>query len=402
MKVLQINATYATGSTGVIVQDISEYSTIANIQSYVAYPKGHGNAKDNFYEIGSILDHKLHAILCRIAGKQGYFSYWSTKRLIDYIAKISPDIVHLHNIHSNYINTNMLFAYLAKKNIATVITLHDCWFFTGGCFHYTTTGCQKWKHLCGNCPRRMEDFPALLYDASREILEDRVKYLSAIPNLTLVGCSKWIAGELAQSRLKDVARITYIHNGIDLDIFKPRQSNLKKRLNIEDKFVILGPATKWLSAINKGTLDYFVANLPNDTVLLLFGVNGSDEVQSTNVIYYGYTQNREELAELYSAADVMVNCSHEDTLSTINLEAQACGTPVVTYDATGNKETVDGKCGWAIESGNFHTLFIKTMNIKKMGKALFSSSCLKFITEHFEKGCSYNNYIKLYQQLHSV
>lgn len=398
MKVLQINAIYGRLSTGTIMQQIQECSYAHGIDSYVAFPKGLGKADEWSYEIGSKFDHKVHAALSRIAGKQSYYSYFATKGLLKYMDELQPDIVHLHNLHSNYIHLNMLLEYLAKRDIITIITMHDCWYFTGGCFHYANAGCNRWQHSCGNCPKQKQDTPALLYDASASILRDRAKYLNAIPRLTIVGCSEWVASECKKSVLKH-KDICYIHNGFDLSIFKPSPSDWRELSGIGNKFVILAPAGKWLSTVNKKTYDYFVSNMTDDMVLVLFGCKTINPNAPSNVKQIGFIRKPQKMAEIYSAADVLVNCSREDTLSSLNLEAQACGTPVVTYDATGSRETVDGRCGFAVETGNYNALFDKTNKIKRIGKEYLKENCIKWIVNNFEMNNSFMKYVDLYKKV---
>lgn len=400
MKVLQINAIYGTLSTGTIMKQIQECSRSHGIEAHVAFPKGLGIPDKWSYEIGSVLDHKIHAALSRIAGKQAYYSSCATKNLLHYMDELRPDIVHLHNLHSNYINLNMLLKYLAKHDIITVITMHDCWYFTGGCFHYANAGCSKWQTGCGNCPKQKQDTPALLYDASASILRDRAKYLYAIPRLVMVGCSDWVANECRKSVLKH-KDIRTIHNGFDLSVFKPSPSDWRERLGIGKKFVILGPAGKWLSAVNKETYDYFVSNMADDMVLVLFGCKTINPNAPSNVKQIGFIRDSKEMAEVYSMADVMVNCSREDTLSSLNLEAQACGTPVVTYEATGSKETVDGVCGFAIETGNYIELLEAVKHVKSIGKQYLSQLCRERIQAEFELNKSFRKYISMYKQAYS-
>lgn len=397
MKVLQINATCGIGSTGIITMEIAHECIQNHIQAYVAYPRGFGRVDYGVegYEIGSWLDHKLHALLSRIAGKQAYFSKGPTRRLLRYIGSIKPDVVHLHNLHSNYIHLDMLLEYLAVNRIKTVITLHDCWFFTGGCFHYASVGCEKWKMHCDDCIKRFEDTPAYFMDASYRIHSDRIKYLSRIEDLTFVGVSEWIARQVGESRLKETGRITYIHNGFDLQMFRHRVSDLAPWLGLEGKFVILGPATKWLQAINRDTLRYFSEHIPDDAVLLLFGASSKQGGLPSNVRLFGYTTGRMIMAQLYSMADVMVNCSREDSLSSINIEAQACGTPVVTYDATGNRETVEA--GFSVPAGDYSRLFEETMRIYMQGKEAYSDRSRRFVELNFDRNSNYGKYISLYR-----
>lgn len=397
MKVLQINAIYGYGSTGVITKAIQQCCLDNGIDAYVAFPKGQGVPNDHTYEIGCAWDHKVHAFLMRIFGKQAYFSHCPTKGLLRFIDKLQPDIVHLHNLHSNYIHLNMLLRYLAEKDIATVITMHDCWYFTGGCMHYASMNCQRWQTGCGHCPV-WKSFPSWFFDSTTSVLKDRKKYLDAIPRLTIVGASEWIANEARKSVLKE-KYICYIHNGFDLSVFKPTPSDRRKQLGIDDRFVILGPANKWLLPVNKPTLDYFIENMTDDMVLVLFGNPNKNESLPKQVIQLGYTSSRQEMAELYSMADVFVNCSREDTLSSLNLECQACGTLVVTYDATGSKETVDGNCGFAVPTGDYEGLWDKVLEIKDKGKESFSSQCVEWVSSHFDKKRNYERYIELYKKI---
>lgn len=400
MRIVQINAIHGSLSTGVIMADIQRRCIDNGIDAYVAYSLLSIPEKMvvNGIRIGNAFDEKMHALLSRVCGKQGYFSTLSTIRFIRQLDTIKPDIVHLHNLHNNYINLNLLLRHLAKHDIATVITMHDCWYFTGGCYHYTDVGCHRWQSGCGHCPKRFQDIPAYLCNSSARILKDREKFLNAIPRLYIVGCSKWVAEEARKSVLRN-CNIRYIYNGFDLDVFKPSPSVIAKRLGIEGKFILLGPASKWLSEVNQETLRYFVKALPSECVLVLFGAKNTYQTVAKNVILYGYTHSREEMAQLYSMADVMVNCSREDTLSSLNLEAQACGTPVVTYEATGSKETVDGECGFAVKTGNAKRLFEYVELVKNNTKAYYSAACRTWIENNFNKELNYQLYIDLYKEI---
>ena len=393
MKAFQINAVYGHGSTGVITRDIEQLCESSGIECYVASPDPKvRNAKRGFL-IGNALDHKLHALLSRINGKQAYFSRWATRRLLRFIDEIEPDVVHLHNLHSNYIHLNMLLQYLAKKDIRTIVTLHDCWFYTGGCFHYTAAGCMRWLEGCGHCPKKRQDTPAYLWDCSASILADRKKYLLAIPRLTVIGVSEWISNEAKRTFFADTPVVT-IRNGVDLDVFKPTSSDLRKQLGLEEKYIILGPASKWLQPVNKSVLTYFSEHMQPDEVLLLFGATDCSMPMPENVRLYGYTKNREELAALYACADVFVNTTREDSLSLINVEAQACGTPVVTFDATGPKETVDGIISLSVVVGDEKKLYSAVQTIKYSMQA---HSCMQFVQDSYEMMGNYQKYIKLYK-----
>lgn len=394
MKVLNINAVYGAGSTGVIVHDIHKLLLKNGVESYVAYSTSYSKRVENGYQIGGKIGKKLHAFLCRINGKQAYFSRHSTKKFIRYIEKINPDIVNLHNLHSNYINLNMFLKHLAEKDIKTVVTLHDCWFFTGGCFHYTNEGCFKWKEACGNCPKKKKDTPAFLFDCSAKILKDRKTCFGAFKNLTAVGVSDWITNE-SKTIFKEAITI---HNGVDTETFSDVQSDIRKSLNIEGKFVILGPASKWLASHNMEALKTLRNSFSSDTEIILFGCpSGANLPQGVRGI--SFIRDAEKLAEVYSSADVFANVTREDSLPTINLEAQSAGTPVVTYDATGAKETVNGECGFSVETGNIEEMIEKIRFIKEKGRDFFKEDCRNWILAEYDREKNYLKYLELYRKL---
>ena len=399
MKVMQINAVYGVGSTGVIVEDLHNLSLENGIDSYVSYSTTNKNPDEikNGYIIGGTLGKKIHAVLSRVGGKQAYFSSFATKKLIKHIENVNPDIVHLHNLHSNFVNLNMLLKSLGKKDISTVITLHDCWFYTGGCFHYTSVGCSKWKESCGNCPKKMQDTPALLKDNSAKILADRKKYFAKIKNLSVVGVSQWIANEGEKTIFKG-RNVSDIYNGIDTEFFVPTPSDFRKKYGLEDKFLILAPASKWLKPINKETFETVSNNLPSDCIIVMLGCTESQKIGlPPNVLALDYIKDRDELKKVYSACDVFANCTREESLSLVNVEAQSCGTPVVTYGNTGVQETVNNKCSFSVESGNEKNFLEAILKIKEIGKENFSEDCIKWVKQRFDRDENYRKYIELYK-----
>lgn len=397
MKVVHINAVYGATSTGTITKDLHTLSLDSGIDSYVVYSYANQNPQ-NGYKMGGRLQRKWHALLSRINGAMGYYSRLSTLKLLGFLNKIKPDIIHLHNLHGCYINLNLLLRYAAKKDLSVVVTLHDCWFYTGGCYHYTLANCQKWKSECGACPQRYSGTPAYVVDYSKKILRDRIKYFGSINRLYVVGVSQWITDEAMRNVFKN-KRCLRIYNGVDLSIFKPTLSDLKKTHGIEDKFVILGPATKWLNPINSEALRYISEKMTADMVFMIFGVPTHIESPYSNVIFVPYITDRIQLAELYSSADVFINCTREESLSLINVEAQACGTPVITYRNTGVQETVDGECGYSVENGDVEEMFSYIQLIYQQGKSVYSQKCINWVAKKFEINGNYNEYINLYREI---
>lgn len=397
MKIVQINAVYGFGSTGIIVKDIQSACEAEEIECLVVYVQGRGPVK-NTYKIGNYLSNKLHALFARISGKQGYFSYISTWKLLRFLDKYKPDVLHLHNLHSCYINLPMLLKYASRHNIPVVVTLHDCWFYTGGCSHYTSVGCDKWLHKCGKCPLRYSESQSLLWDGSSQILSDRYKLFGNISKLAAVGVSQWITDEAKKTVFKNATCIA-IRNGVDVDFFRPTESDFRKRYKLENKFIILAPANKWFLPINKETLEYVTSQLSDDMVIVFFGSGTPSIPLTSKMLNIGFISSREEIRDLYSAGDVLVNCTREESLSLLNVEVQACGTPVITYANTGVKETVDGICGFAVENGNPQVLVKHINTIKENGKQAYSEKCIEWVKHSFDKYKNYSLYVNLYKSL---
>lgn len=397
MRISQINAVYGYGSTGTIVKDLQSRCKQDGIECEIVYSQSRDMVEAG-YHIGNIVSNKLHAFLSRIAGKQGYFSWLPTLRLLKHYDEYKPDIIHLHDLHGSYINVPMLLRYATKKDIAVVITLHDCWFYTGGCSHYTHSNCFRWKESCGNCPQRNWEFKSLIYDASTTKLQDRERLFGAIQNLIVVGVSQWIVDEAAHKVFKNAKQIT-IHNGIDTEFFHPVDTDFRRKHNLEDKFVILAPANKWFLDINRQTLEYFASHMTDDMRMVFIGKGVDTSRMTDRMINLGFVSSRDEIRAIYSACDVLVNCSREESLSLLNIEVQSCGTPVVTYANTGVRETVDDNCGFAVEDGNPEAAWKAMMNVREKGKAYFSASCRYWAKQEFDVNINYRKYIDLYRQI---
>ena len=398
MKISIINAIYGRGSTGVIVKDLQEFCMQSSIEAEIVYTQPYDLKLPYTFHMGNTLSNKLHALFSRVSGKQGYFSFLSTMKLIKHYDEFRPDIIHLHNLHNNYINLPMILKYIAKKNITLIITLHDCWFYTGGCTHYTSVDCFKWKDSCGTCPKRKGEVKALLFDGTSETLKDRYELFDKINHKYAIGVSQWIVNEAKQTVFK-TAICDSIHNGIDTKFFHPTESAIRESLGIEDKFVILAPSNKWFLEVNRHTFDYFASRLTDDMCMVFIG-NGCDDSRLTNkMINYGFVSSREEIRDVYSMADVLLNCTREESLSLLNVEVQACGTPVVTYSNTGVKETVDGKCGFAVENGNPDEMWHAMMKIKELNKTHYSANCISWVNKVFERHKNCMKYINLYNSI---
>lgn len=355
MRVVQINGG-AKGSTGKIMMGIAEVARAQGHEVMCASPITTTNRDAGedcgYYRIGTFNSRRVNVALARITGFNGCFAWFETYKLLKKIDEFKPDIIHLHNLHDSYINLPMLFSYIKKHNVPTVWTLHDCWAFTGQCPHFTMVKCDKWKAGCYGCPQYKE-YPASLYDNTKKMWQLKKKWFTGVKNMTIVTPSEWLAGLARESYLKQYP-IVVINNGIDLNVFKPTHSNFRKQYGIPgDKYIVLGVSFAW--GYRKG-LDCFVEmaeKLGEQYQIVLVGTD--DEIDKNlphNIISIHRTQNQKELAEIYSAADVFVMPTREENYPTVNMEAIACGTPVVTFDTGGSPEMLDDKTGIVVEAND--------------------------------------------------
>ena len=399
MKVIEIN-TVLRGSTGHIMQNIAKICNKNNIQCYMAVPKGRHNKKinnDNIIYIGNRFSEDLHLLLGRLTGFQGCFSYFSTKQFLKKIKKIKPDIIHLHNLHNCYINLPLLFEYIKKNNIKVVWTLHDCWSFTGKCPHFQISKCNKWKKDgCNHCPQ-YKNYPQMYFDNSKKMYNLKKKWFLGVKNLTLVTPSKWLLNLTKQSFLKPYP-IKVINNGVDLNIFKPVKNNFREQYNIQNKYILLGVAFPWSK--RKG-LDVFCElskRLENKYQIVIVGTNDNiDKLLPNNIIAIHKTNNQQELAKIYSAADLFINPTKEENYPTVNMESIACGTPVLTFDTGGSKEMLDNTCGDYVDCNDIDSLIKKIKEICETKK--YSTKACQKKSKEYNMNDRFEEYIKLYKNL---
>lgn len=400
MVVLQINAVGQTSSTGRNCKEISEYiNQNTEHQCYTAFAAG--IVDEWSYMIGNKIEHKLHGLMSRVTGKQAYFSKNETRKLIKYIQNISPNIVVLGNLHGNYINFPMIMEYLNKKSIPVVAVLHDCWFYTGKCCHYTVDNCYRWKQQCGNCPSLKKYNKSWFFDKTTDMLNDKKKYFNSNPRLGVVGVSEWITQEAKKSPVFKYAKeMTRIYNWIDMDIFYPRRANsLKERLMLSDKQIILCVASGW--SRNKGldTIIHISEMLEEYQKLIIIGDINEKVDFGKGVIHLPTTSSMDMLAEYYSIADVFIQPSLEETFGKVSAEALACGTPLVCFDSTANPELIGEGCGKIVKVGDIDGMYAAINQILEKGKDFYSNNCINFAKKNFEKETNIKQYISLFERL---
>ena len=357
MRVLFINAVCGTGSTGKICAELAEKYELDGCEVKIAYGR-HAYVPEKYQKyavrIGSDLDVKLHAVLTRLTDKHGLGSKKATKEFLEWAEEYSPDLLWLHNIHGYYINYEMLFAWIKKHpEMEVKWTLHDCWAFTGHCSHFSFVKCYQWKSKCEKCVQK-DSYPTSFVDNCKDNFLRKKDTFTGVNNMTIITPSKWLADLVKESFLGDYP-VEVIHNTINTNIFKQTPSDFRQRYGIENKKMILGVANVWEE--RKGFDDFIKlsAMLDERYVIVLVGLNDKQlKNLPKNIIGIKRTNGQKELAEIYTAADVFVNPTYEDNYPTVNLEAQACGTPVITYRTGGSPESVPEE--YVVEVGEIKQL----------------------------------------------
>lgn len=343
MRIAFLNA-YGNGSTGRIVDKLKEICESNGMEVLSIFAR-ETCARNDATTINSLnkWDFYLDAFLSRVADNHGLNSIYSTKRVIEHLVRFKPDLIHLHNLHGYWINYKMLFDYIKRNDIKVVWTFHDCWNFTGHCTHFDFVKCDKWMSGCYNCPQ-LKEYPASVgYDGSkRNYISKRDSY-TGVKNLVIVTPSEWMKSKVEKSFLSGY-EVKIINNGIDINVFKPCPDHEMKKAILSNGFdkVILGVAATWNE--RKGLRDILtVAGKEPNWFFVVIGTVPDQSIlrnQYANVHFIDRTDNVQTLAKWYSTADVLANPTREDTYPTINLEAMACGCPVVSYATGGSVEII--------------------------------------------------------------
>ena len=393
MKVVQINATCGKGSTGKICVEISMLLNERKIENYILYSGSESDYPQGI-RFGTASQIKFESLRSHINGLYGFNSRHITKKILRQLDIIQPDIVHLHNLHGHNCHLGILLGYLRKHHIKVFWTFHDCWAFTAYCPHFTMVKCDRWKCGCHDCPQYREY--SFVFDRSKKLYGLKRSAISGL-DLTVIAPSKWLA-DLAKESFFGEYPINVIHNGIDLDIFRPVSSDFRKKHNIPDNVhILLGVAFDW--GVRKG-LDVFAelsSRLPSDKYkIVLVGTNSEiDKSLPKNILAIHRTANQEELAEIYSAADVFVNPTREEVLGLVNVEALACGTPVVTFDTGGCPEVIDSKSGVAVACDDTDALEMEIIRVCEK-HPFTAENCIER-AKQFDKDKKFFEYIRLYE-----
>ena len=388
MKIVQIN-TFPYKATGSIMMSIHNKLQEMGYESYVVWGRGRDAQNEQEIVIKDDFEMKLHGIYTRLTDKTGFASSKSTRKLLEKLEEIKPDIIHLHNIHGYYLNIELLFEYIKSNNIKVIWTLHDCWPFTGHCAYFDQVRCERWKTGCYKCPQK-HTYPASKFLDNSRWNWERKKELFTGAEITLVTPCEWLKEIVGLSFLKEYS-VEVIYNGIDCNTYHPKETDFEKKYNLAEKYVILGVASEWTE--RKGLKDFIeLSKLLDDKYkIVLVGLEKEQIKKLPNqMIGIERTSSVEELVGIYSRANLFFNPTYEDNFPTTNIEAIACQTPVVTYTTGGSPEAIDSNTGYVVEKGNIQEVF----------KIITSGEKLKIknIRECFTKQKMISRYLELYER----
>ena len=394
MKVLQINSICGIRSTGRICTDLAEMLNGNGHACKLAYGREPvpGEHRKHAVRIGSNRDVYRHAAESLLFDSAGFGSRAATYGFIDWIERYNPDIIHLHSIHGYYINMEVLFEYLANANRKVVWTQHDCWAFTGHCPYFTAAHCERWKTGCHDCPQQTKYPMSYVLDRSKRNWNRKRELFTSVRNMTIVTPSKWLAGLAGESFLGKYP-IRVIRNGVDTGIFKPDPGDFRERYSLEGKRMILGVASVWEE--RKGLKDFVRLSemLDEESRIVIAGLSKRQMAGlPKEIIRIGRTDDPRELARLYSAADVFLNLTYEDNYPTTNLEAQACGTPVITYQSGGSSETLHNGDAYFVDAGDIRGVYKALAGIKNGHRDPLESGCKAAL----DKSRMMEEYMKVY------
>jgi len=398
MKVLQINTNVNSGSTGRIAEDIGNVLLVNGHESYIAFGRGNRPSKSKLIRIGNNYDVYNHLIKTRLFDKHGFGSLHATKKLINEIERIKPDVIGLHNLHGYYINIQELFNYLNLKQYPVLWTLFDCWAFTGHCTYFDDIQCYKWEKQCFQCPKH-RNYPAAWVDNSIQNYQIKKKLFSGNKSLQLVVHSEWLAGLVKKSFLGHIP-IHVTPSAIDTDDFKPAPGIISQIYNLEGKKIILGCASIWTERKGLNDLIQLSKLFSEEFKIVVIGVSaGQKSKLPANVLGIERTENIQQLAEWYSVAQVFVNPTYQDNFPTTNIEALACGTPVITYDTGGSPEAIDAETGFVLKKGDISGIRDTIIGISAEQRLIFRAKCRERAINLYNRATRYLDYIEIMEKI---
>ena len=396
MRIAYINSVAGYGSTGRLTDQLAGMD---GVEGKIYFGRKKNLSERESFRMTSFPGNVNHALQTFLFDRQALSNTKETERMLEDLDAFHPDLIHLHNLHGYYIDIRPLFQYLRNKDIPVIWTLHDCWSFTGHCAHYEAVGCDKWKTGCDHCPQLWPYYPTFYGGNVKNNYRIKKELFTSLGvRLHLTVPSEWLKEQVEMSFLKDT-ECTVIPNGIDLNVFRPAVSSFRKDHNLEGKYLITACSSIWTKRKGFDQLADLSHRMPENTVLCVIGVTRKQAKQlSEDTIAIERTDSVHQLAEIYSASDLFINPTQEESFSLVNVESQACGCPVCTYRSGGSTEMVTEKTGIVLRKNDLEGIRQAIVNMSLGMLSFRKEDCIENASR-FSKENMYRGYMNLYQRL---
>lgn len=398
MRIAQINDYYGS-STGVVMNSIAQYGWLQGEDIYTFSPP-EGECMPEFpghYYVGTVEERKEHQRKAEYSGLNGFYSENATRQMMEMFEQLDIQLIHLHNIHAFSFHLPTLFDYIRERNLPVVWTLHGCWPFTGKCVHFTIANCTKWEEGCYDCPQ-LNIWPwSLVNDNSSMMYKWKKENFTSIENMAIIAPSEWMAC-LARKSFLGKYPVDVIHNGINTWRFSPTESDFREIYELENKIILLGVAAGWGYRKGFDTMCRLSEQLDERyKVVLVGGVDNVKDKLPASVLSIPYINSPAELAKVFTAADFFINPTREENYPTVNMEALACGTPVITYDTGGSPEIPDETCGRVVPYDDLDAM-VQAIEEESQLRRLTGEACLKR-AKLFDQDIMCRAYLDLYRKM---
>ena len=381
MKILFLN-TYSNGSTGTVVNNISNACKARGDFVYKIYGRCKNNDSDWLFFGEPKIINLINNVMAYLTGLTCHFHIINTLRIIRIIKKINPDVINIHNIHGNYVNIKMLFSFLKKTKAKVVITMHDQFWITGRCA-LITDNCSKWMSGCGGCIHRNK-YPHCFFDLSKKLIKEKSKIISKLSKVVFVSPSLWQKDLFLQSNLKDFDCVV-INNTINYKDLFISKNNLP--LIKEDKINLFFAANPWSKEKGLEIINELYLLLDNSKYnFIVAGVNEKNEKMFLKGINTLPLIDRQHLLSYMKHSDYFISPSVLDNFPTVLLESVFVGTPAIAFDVGGTKEIIDDSVGIIVKEKSALSIFEAiTKNSTVFNPSSFTKKALCFKSELFIK-----------------
>lgn len=342
MKILQVGATFV-GAQKKIENAIHDYVRAQGHDSRIFFAIGESDDGDVVcYE--NRVDSIIRRGLRKVFGKNPRFAWLSTRKLIAHIKEYNPDLVHIHIIHHGYLDYELLLDFLAQQKVPVVFTVHDMWFFTGGCYYYSAVGCNGFLNECKNCPANEKQLDCRKRETAKA-LRTKMRLYTGLEKACFVSVSPWVYSEIQKSMLNIFPQYLSM-NAID-KVAHALPDVEKKR-----KFTLIGVATNWDN--RKGLHRFYeLGEAVKDLCDIILVGTVAEELKAgapANIIFHGYANSSEELYNLYAGSDLHVSMSLEETFGLTFVEAALAGIKSMGFASTAIPDVLSKTKGYLIAS----------------------------------------------------